>query len=447
MSGNRFVYGKHLQFSCDAGYELVGGSAIITCQADGTWDGAVPICNKIQCPPGQSPSHGHVTGNIQYGDTISYTCDAGYVLTGDATSTCLSTGVWSNQPPQCTELQCASLAAPNHGMVSSSTNLVGDTVTFSCDPGFEIHGSTDRLCQADGTWSGSQPRCRKVRCPELSAPANGDMTGGNRYQNQVHFSCNTGYQLVGSTTLTCQADQTWSGPVPNCSPTQCPSMQVSNGFITGGTVFGTTASCGCDPGYLLIGPATTTCQSIGTWSASAPTCTIKDCQPLVAPNHGSVTGGNTYGDVATYACDPGYEMVGSPTQTCQDNQHWSGSPPYCIRMECAKLDAPLHGSISGTSYVGDTVTFSCDTGYEITSGSSSRTCQSTQTWTGTQPTCTRIKCPTVSAPANGNMVGSIEFGDQLQFSCSPGHQLIGSSTLTCQADQMWDVTVPTCSRK
>eukprot|EP00058_Branchiostoma_floridae_P027893 XP_002613384.1 hypothetical protein BRAFLDRAFT_68379 [Branchiostoma floridae] len=320
--------GDTVTFSCDLGYELTG-SVTRTCQSTLDWSGTQPTCTKIQCPPGQSPSHGHVTGNIQYGDTISYTCDAGYVLTGDATSTCLSTGVWSNQPPQCTE----------------------------------------------------------VRCPELSAPANGDMTGGNRYQNQVHFSCNTGYQLVGSTTLTCQADQTWSGPVPNCSPTQCPSMQVSNGFITGGTVFGTTASCGCDPGYLLIGPATTTCQSIGTWSASAPTCTIKDCQPLVAPNHGSVTGGNTYGDVATYACDPGYEMVGSPTQTCQDNQHWSGSPPYCIR----------------------------------------------------------IKCPTVSAPANGNMVGSIEFGDQLQFSCSPGHQLIGSSTLTCQADQMWDVTVPTCS--
>ncbi|XP_035675655.1 sushi, von Willebrand factor type A, EGF and pentraxin domain-containing protein 1-like [Branchiostoma floridae] len=502
ISRHHFEYGNHLQFSCNAGYELVGGSSEITCQADGTWDGTAPVCNKIQCPPGQSPSHGHVTGNIQYGDTISYNCEAGYVLTGDATSTCLSTGVWSNQPPQCTalacsmpsapahgsvdgttffgdvitytcdpgytlsgastqtcqsnqqwsgtpptcqKLQCASLAAPDHGTVSSSTNFVGDTVTFSCDPGFEIQGSTDRLCQADGTWSGTQPRCRRVRCPALTAPANGDMTGNNRYESQMQFSCNSGYQLVGNATLTCLADQTWSGPVPNCSPVQCPFLQLSNGFITGGTVFGDTASFGCDPGYLLIGQATTTCLSTGTWSAATPTCTIKTCQPPVAPSHGSVTGGNTYGDVATYACDPGYEMVGSPTQTCQDNEHWSIASPYCLRMECAKLDAPVHGSISGTSYVGDTVTFSCDTGYEITSGSSSRTCQSTQTWTGTQPTCTKIKCPTVSAPANGNMVGSIEFGDQLQFSCSLGHQLIGSSTLTCQADQTWDGAVTTCS--
>ncbi|XP_066283044.1 sushi, von Willebrand factor type A, EGF and pentraxin domain-containing protein 1-like [Branchiostoma lanceolatum] len=498
--GNR--YGNTLQFSCNAGYQLIGGSTI-TCQADGTWDGPEPTCDKIHCPPPQAPLNGHVTGNIQqYGDMISYTCDVGYLLNGPSVSTCLSTGVWSDQAPQCTamdcsmpshpahgsvagttiyggvitytcdpgytlsgastqtcqsnqqwsgtpptcqKLQCPSLASPNHGTVSSSLNLVGDTVTFSCDPGFEIVGSTDRLCQSDGTWSGTQPRCRRVRCPVLSAPANGVMTGNNRYQNQVQFSCNSGYQLVGSTTLTCQADQTWSGPVPNCSPSQCPSLQLTNGAVTGGTVFGSTATCGCNPGFLLVGQPTTTCQSSATWSAATPSCTIKNCQPLVAPNHGSVSGGNTYGDVATYDCDPGYEMVGSPTQTCQDNEHWTGSPPYCIRMECATLDAPMHGSVvSGTSYVGDTVTFSCHTGYEITIGSPSRTCQTTQTWTGTQPTCTKIKCPSVSAPANGYMVGDIEFGDQLQFSCSPGHQLVGSSTLTCQEDQTWDGTPPTC---
>ncbi|CAH1263510.1 CSMD3 [Branchiostoma lanceolatum] len=498
--GNR--YGNTLQFSCNAGYQLIGGSTI-TCQADGTWNGPEPTCDKIHCPPPQAPLNGHVTGNIQqYGDMISYTCDVGYLLNGPSVSTCLSTGVWSDQAPQCTaldcsmpshpahgsvagttvyggvitytcdsgytlsgvstqicqtnqqwsgtpptcqKLQCASLASPNHGTVSSSLNLAGDTVTFSCDPGFEIVGSTDRLCQSDGTWSGTQPRCRRVRCPVLSAPANGVMTGNNRYQNQVQFSCNSGYQLVGSTTLTCQADQTWSGPVPSCSPSQCPSLQLTNGAVTGGTVFGSTATCGCNPGFLLVGQPTTTCQSSATWSAATPSCTIKNCQPLVAPNHGSVSGGNTYGDVATYDCDPGYEMVGSPTQTCQDNEHWTGSPPYCIRMECATLDAPMHGSVvSGTSYVGDTVTFSCHTGYEITIGSPSRTCQTTQTWTGTQPTCTKIKCPSVSAPANGYMVGDIEFGDQLQFSCSPGHQLVGSSTLTCQADQTWDGTPPTC---
>ncbi|XP_019647923.1 PREDICTED: LOW QUALITY PROTEIN: sushi, von Willebrand factor type A, EGF and pentraxin domain-containing protein 1-like [Branchiostoma belcheri] len=511
-------FGNHLQFSCNPGYELLGGSTL-TCQADGTWDGPEPVCNRIQCPPVQAPLHGQVTQN---GDTITYTCDVGYILSGPSTMTCLSTGVWSDQaphhhirhdtphhtahdtpqhepqctavvcpmpprpahgsvagtttfggvitytcdhghtlsgsptqtcqsnqqwsgtPPTCQILHCAALSAPDHGSVSGH-NHVGDTVTFTCDPGFYLAGSTDRLCQSDMTWSGTQPTCRRGNCPDLSAPANGLMTGGNRFQNQVQFSCNSGYQLVGSTTLTCQADQTWSGQVPTCVPTQCPTLQVINGFVTGSTVFGSTASCGCDPGFLLIGPATTTCQSTATWSAQTPTCTIKTCQPLVAPNHGSVTGGNNYGDVATYACDPGYEMVGSPTQTCQDNEHWTGSPPYCIRMDCVTLDAPLHGSVSGTSHVGDTVTFSCDPGYEISSGSSSRTCQSSQTWTGTQPTCTKIQCPSVSAPANGNMAGGIEFGDQLQFSCSSGYQLVGSSTLTCQADQTWDGTAPTCS--
>ena len=39
--------------------------------------------------------------------------------------------------------------------------------------------------------------------------------------------------------------------------------------------------------------------------------------------------------------------------------------------------------------VGYAVTYTCNTGYLRTSGSSSRTCQSNGLWSGTHPTCTR----------------------------------------------------------
>ena len=32
----------------------------------------------------------------------------------------------------------------------------------------------------------------------------------------VRFRCNTGYNLIGSHTVTCQADRTWSPNVPTC---------------------------------------------------------------------------------------------------------------------------------------------------------------------------------------------------------------------------------------
>ena len=45
-------------------------------------------------------------------------------------------------------------------------------------------------------------------------------------------------------------------------------------------------------------------------------------------------------------------------------------------------------SYSSTT-VGSRVTYTCNTGYLRTSGSSSRTCQSNGQWSGTHPTCTR----------------------------------------------------------
>ena len=48
--------------------------------------------------------------------------------------------------------------------------------------------------------------------------------------------------------------------------------------------------------------------------------------------------------------------------------------------------------------VRSTVTYTCNTGYLRTAGSSSRTCQSNHQWSGTHPTCTRksILCHFIS---------------------------------------------------
>ena len=50
-----------------------------------------------------APDNGRVTWNgITNGSTATYTCDKGYELIGDRTRTCLNTGEWSGQEPNCT---------------------------------------------------------------------------------------------------------------------------------------------------------------------------------------------------------------------------------------------------------------------------------------------------------------------------------------------------------
>ena len=37
----------------------------------------------------------------------------------------------------------------------------GDTCSFTCNTGYELTGSNTRTCQSNGSWSGSDDVCRK----------------------------------------------------------------------------------------------------------------------------------------------------------------------------------------------------------------------------------------------------------------------------------------------
>ena len=57
-----------------------------------------------------------------------------------------------------------------------------------------------------------------VDCGALSNPANGRVnnTAGTTYGQTATYSCNTGYNLVGDGTHTCQATGLWTGSAPTC---------------------------------------------------------------------------------------------------------------------------------------------------------------------------------------------------------------------------------------
>ena len=64
-------------------------------------------------------------------------------------------------------------------------------------------------------------------CGSLPDPANGrvDHTAGTSLGQTAIYSCNTGYNLVGDSTRTCQATGNWSGSAPTCK-----GMYVINPF-------------------------------------------------------------------------------------------------------------------------------------------------------------------------------------------------------------------------
>ena len=56
-------------------------------------------------------------------------------------------------------------------------------------------------------------------CPDLTDPANGMVVmAGSSVGDTATYSCNSGFELVGIQTVTCQADGMWSDPPPTCEP-------------------------------------------------------------------------------------------------------------------------------------------------------------------------------------------------------------------------------------
>ena len=90
----------------------------------------------------------------------------------------------------------------------------------------------------------------EIQCDNLPAPANGEITScssgrvGVGYEGDTcSFTCNTGYELTGSDTRTCQSDGSWSSRDDVCGrgnvsfynayiPNHCVNRLFSSVFIT-----------------------------------------------------------------------------------------------------------------------------------------------------------------------------------------------------------------------
>ena len=131
------------------------------------------------------------------------------------------------------------------------------------------------------------------------------------------------------------------------------------------------------------------------------------CPTLGNPTNGVVDlSGTSVGDTATYTCDSGYELVGTPVLNCLANGAWDNSPPVCrcelvvfwivfvlelfyilLTAHCPDLDHPVNGTVSQSgNSEGDTALYTCNSGYELV-GASVLNCQDDGTWDNSPPFC------------------------------------------------------------
>ena len=59
-------------------------------------------------------------------------------------------------------VNCGGLSSPMNGSLSGNLTVYPNIVTFSCDPGFILLGSSVRKCQSTGTWDGYKTTCEGI---------------------------------------------------------------------------------------------------------------------------------------------------------------------------------------------------------------------------------------------------------------------------------------------
>ena len=81
----------------------------------------------------------------------------------------------------------------------------GDTCNFTCNTGYELIGSNQRTCQSDGRWSGSSVSCNIMECPSSSLPMNSMLAKScnSTYQSLCELQCQEGFNGTGNPLYMC----------------------------------------------------------------------------------------------------------------------------------------------------------------------------------------------------------------------------------------------------
>ena len=194
------------------------GVSTRTCQPNGQWTGRQPFCQGRNCARLVDIQNGRVSfSSTSVGSVATYICNQGFELIGSSRRTCQSNGQWSGREPVCTGLRCGSLSNIENGRVSFPSTSVGSVATYTCNRGFELIGSSRRTCQSNGQWSGREPVCTGLRCRSLSNIENGRVSFSSTSVGSVAtYTCNRGFELIGSSRRTCQSNRQWSSVEPFC---------------------------------------------------------------------------------------------------------------------------------------------------------------------------------------------------------------------------------------
>ena len=109
------------------------------------------------------------------------------------------------------DIQCDNLLTPAKGEITSCSSgkvgvgYKGDTCSFTCNTGQELTGSSERICQKNGSWSGSPVSCIIMNCTSSLLPMNSMLADScsSTYQSVCELQCQAGFNGAGDPSYVC----------------------------------------------------------------------------------------------------------------------------------------------------------------------------------------------------------------------------------------------------
>ncbi|XP_072017074.1 sushi, von Willebrand factor type A, EGF and pentraxin domain-containing protein 1-like [Amphiura filiformis] len=470
------IFGTVATSDCVPGYRASSGTKERTCGGDGRWSGEGLVCQSfVTCPINPYPEveNAQVEGLQEYylpGQHMYYSCNYGHYRLGLRYIRCNEDGTWSEPEMTCRLKSCPTPNVPENGGRIGNIFTFGNTVTLTCNIGYEMRGWPYKTCQGDQTWSGYDVECRPVECPKLYPPTNGNMHPEEvyTYQTRVEITCDEGFTPASGNVRECQANGEWSGQQFACRAIDCGDPGTPANGAKDGTSYGLNdvVYFTCNNGFELQGRSVLRCTASEEWSAETPQCRGFCTLPNAPANSRYVNNraGNRLedGESATIQCYSGHTLTPNEPWTC-DNGH-AANDIQCIETPCTVLQ-----QTSSTSFTYDpaiqqdsllvasrtNAVISCSHGYRLRqSARDTMLCKRGQWIDMVSNPCEPEPCVILGELENGKVTynifvhqnaQSVGHGTIATYVCNGGYQLTGSSARTeCRTGQWTNMQQPVC---
>uniref|UniRef100_V9K9Z8 Complement factor H n=1 Tax=Callorhinchus milii TaxID=7868 RepID=V9K9Z8_CALMI len=312
-------------------------------------------------------------------------------------------------------------------LVISDTHEHGFILMFKCQPGYIQINYLRMVCQ-DGKWSNLNigDYCKPRPCESLQDPDNGRFHLTNHeefvFGARVQYTCNEGYQMVGSDERDCRVDG-WSGRPPFCEVKTCSSVNIPEDIRAKGIYdsqpdfpYGSVLQFECtSPNTALQGAKEIYCLENKTWSHPVPFCTEIQCEKTRL-EFGHVKSSKDIfknGEIQEYQCNPSYKPSSKHPSRCTKDG-WIPEP-LCSPITCqttyihnGDFEIPMMYNYQ------ETVHYTCNRGY--TPSRQKVTCRA-DGWEPV-PTCAEMTCTVrYDSGLQQANVGKYQIGERTSYSC------------------------------